>query len=103
MMNNKWNIDDEYKKISIEILYDNLAPLRAKLGITQEQLANIIGVSRQTYYSIENGTREMTWTTYLAIVFFFNSVKSTSEMLKELRVYPIDLVLRFNGKTKNIY
>lgn len=99
MIQDKWQISDNYKKLSIEILLDNLAPLRARIGITQEELASIIGVSRQTYYGIESRNREMTWTTYLAILFFFDSVQSTSEMLQELRVYPIDLILRFNGMT----
>ena len=97
MIQEKWQISEDYKKTSIEILMDNLASLRARIGITQEELANIIGVSRQTYYSFETGKRDMTWTTYLAILFFFESIKETSEMIRELRIYPIDLVMRFNG------
>ena len=98
MAQKKWLISDHYKKTSIDILLDNLAPLRARIGITQEEIANIIGISRQTYYALENRSREMSWTTYLAIVFFFDSVEKTSEMLKELRIYPIDLIIRFNDK-----
>lgn len=98
MAQEKWSISIQYKKTSIDILLDNLAPLRARIGITQEEIANIIGISRQTYYALENRTREMSWTTYLALVFFFDSVEQTSEMLKELRIYPIDLILRFNDK-----
>lgn len=97
MIQEKWSISNEYKKTSIEILTDNLAALRARIDITQKELANIIGVSRQTYYSFEIKNREMTWTTYMAILFFFESIKETSEMIRELRIYPIDLVMRFNG------
>ena len=96
MAQEKWMISNQYKKTSIDILLDNLAPLRARIGITQEEIANIIGISRQTYYAIENRVREMSWTIYLAIVFFFDSVTQTSEMLRELRIYPIDLIVRFN-------
>lgn len=96
MVQDKYLITDDYKTASIEILVENLASLRARIGITQEELANIIGVSRQTYYSFETGKRDMSWPVFLALIFVFDSVEETSEMLRELRIYPIDLVLRFN-------
>lgn len=98
MVQGKYLITNDYKTASIEILVENLAALRARIGITQEELANIIGVSRQTYYSLETGKREMTWPVFLALIFVFDSVKETSEMIRDLRIYPIDLVLRFNDE-----
>lgn len=98
MIRNKWLITEEYKAASIEILQSNLAPLRAKIGISQEELSNIIGLSRQSYCAIEAGKREMMWSTYLSLVFFFDSIQTTSEMMEELRIYPIDLVMRFNDR-----
>lgn len=95
-MQDAWAITEEYKNLCKERLRDNLAPLRAKLNISQEKLANIIGVSRQTYYGIETGNRKMSWTAYLALTFFFDSIQETSIMLKELRVYPHELVERIN-------
>lgn len=98
MVQDKYLITDDYKTASIEILVDNLASLRARIGITQEELANIIGVSRQTYYSLETNKREMSWPIFLALIFIFDSVKETSEMIRELRIFPIDLVMRFNDE-----
>ena len=98
MIRNKWLITEEYKAAGIEILQSNLAPLRAKIGISQEELSNIIGLSRQSYCAIEAGKREMMWSTYLSLVFFFDSIQTTSEMMEELRIYPIDLVMRFNDR-----
>ena len=95
-MKKRWTISDEYKKVSIEILLDNLAPLRAKLNLTQEELASVLGVSRQTYYGIETRNKEMPWAIYLALIFFFDSVRETSEMIRELRIFPIELVMHFN-------
>lgn len=40
----------------------------------------------------------MSWPTFLAIIFVFDSVKETSEMIRELKIYPIDLVMRFNDE-----
>lgn len=98
MIRSKWLIPEEYKDLSIELLQENLPSLRARVGISQEELANVIGVSRQTYYSIEAGKRDMLWCTYLTLMFFFNSIDRTAEMIRDLRVYPIDLVMRFNDE-----
>lgn len=101
MVREKYLITDDYRKASIELLIDNLAALRARLNITQEELANVIGVSRQTFYSIETGKREMSWPIYMAIIFFFDSIPDTSEMMKKLRIYPIDLIMRFNDELES--
>lgn len=97
MIREKWQISKDYKAISIEILQDNLAALRAKAGINQEELANIIGISRQSYYAYESKKQKMNWNTFLATVFIFNKIKATAQMLNELKVYPIDLFERFNN------
>lgn len=67
-----------------EILRDELPVLRAKLGISQGTLADRIGISRQTYSSIETGKREMTWTTALALVAFFQRQDKTAPMIKRI-------------------
>ena len=100
MLQDKWTISEEYKNVSIELLQSNLSALRAKIGISQEELANIIGVTRQTYYPVETGKKTMTWSMFLALIFVFDSIKETSEMLEDLRIYPIDLVLKFNDELK---
>ncbi len=97
MIREKWYISKKYKDLSMEILQDNLSALRARADITQEELANILGISRQTYYAIESKKKQMSWNIFMSMIFFFHELKSTSEMLKELKIYPIDLILRFNG------
>lgn len=97
MIREKWYISKKYKDLSMEILQDNLSALRARADITQEELANILGISRQTYYAIESKKKQMSWNIFMSMIFFFHELKSTSEMLQELKIYPIDLILRFNG------
>ena len=97
MIREKWYISKKYKDLSMEILQDNLSALRARADITQEELANILGISRQTYYAIESKKKQMSWNIFMSMIFFFHELKSTSEMLKELKIYPIDPILRFNG------
>lgn len=100
MIQDKWIISEEYKNASIDLLQNNLAALRAKIGISQEELASVIGVTRQTYYPVETGKKKMTWGMFLALIFVFDSIKETSEMLEDLRIYPIDLVLKFNDQLR---
>lgn len=55
--------------------------------MSQGEIAMIIGISRQTYCSIENSNREMTWTTYLALIFLVDSLEETSEFFNNLKLF----------------
>lgn len=79
------------------VLQENLSALRAKADISQEELSNIIGVSRQTFSAIESGKRAMSWCVYLSLVFFFHEIESTRDMIDGLNVFPADLFIKFNS------
>ena len=49
-----WELAQPQKDEYIEKLTSKLAALRAQTDISQEDLSNIIGISRQTYYAIES-------------------------------------------------
>ena len=49
------------KENLIDILTEELPSLRAKIGLTQEELSDIIGISRPTYSVIEAKKRRMSW------------------------------------------
>lgn len=68
----------------IALLRNELPVLRAKARVSQEDIANKIGISRQTYSSIETGKREMSWTTFLALIAFFQNMESTKQMLNSI-------------------
>ena len=59
--NSNWSLSTEEKNRLIAALSPELATLRTKAEISQEELAELIGISRQTYGTIERGTREMSW------------------------------------------
>ena len=84
----RWDISKERKDELIQKLTLELKLLRVRANMTQEKLANIIGLSRQTYSQIETGSKLMTWNTYLSLIFFYNSVDETSKLLNALDVYP---------------
>lgn len=48
------NVDKEQL---ISILTEELPVLRTKVGLSQDELSNIIGISRQTYSSIETNKK----------------------------------------------
>ena len=93
----RWNITDERKEKLISELVPELKLLRAKANITQDELANIIGISRQTYCQIENRNKDMSWNTYLSLIFFYNSIDEISKLLCTLGVYPDEFVEQING------
>ena len=99
-MLSRWILTEEERDNYINALKKELSVLRAKAGISQGELCNIIGISRQSYSAIENGRKKMMWPTYLTLIYFFDSMSSTRDMLRRLPAYPQVLLNRFNeGKT----
>ena len=48
----------------VNLLAEELLVIRAKIGLSQEDLSSITGISRQTYSTIEIGKKKMTWQWY---------------------------------------
>lgn len=85
------NLDDAFKDNLIGILTDELKVLRAKAGISQQELAEKIGVSRQTYGVIESRKQKMTWNTFLSLLFLFEKTEGTSKIIHQIGAYPPEL------------
>lgn len=89
------NTLETFKKINKEELIDRfiyeLPILRSRVGMTQDEISEIIGVSRQTYSSIETRKRKLPWTTYMSLlmVFYFNP--DTREALESADLFPEEL------------
>ncbi len=92
----KWFISEEEKEKYINILTNELVTLRTKSNISQEELANILGVTRQTYGAIERRIRKMSWNTYLSLIMFFDNNVKTHQLLRVLNAFPADILKRFN-------
>lgn len=85
MTNNKEDIN---KEELIDILTEELPILRAKIGITQEELCEAIGISRQTYSSIETKKKKMSWNVYLSLIMFFIHNEKTVALIEAIGVFP---------------
>lgn len=77
----------QQKQLYIEALTKNLPVLRARLGLSQQELAKRVGLARQTMVSIETGRRPMMWQTFLSILMLFYCNPKTEPLLSALGIY----------------
>jgi DNA-binding XRE family transcriptional regulator len=61
----------EEKLALCKIMASNLSTLREKAKLKQDELADRLGLSRQTISAIENGKRDMQWSTFSVLIMFF--------------------------------
>lgn len=88
----RWPLSNLEQEKLIRNLTANLSTLRAKLDISQDEISKIVGISRQTYLSIEGGKRPMSWQVYLALVLFFDANAATHSLLHHLDCFPDVLI-----------
>lgn len=85
-------LSDERKKEYCKALAENLPVLRARLGITQNDLAERLGLSRTTIACIESLKKEMSWVVFVALSMLFLKNKKTKTVFKSLDIYDIKLI-----------
>ena len=76
----------------VEKLSSNLLLFRSKLKLKQSELAEKVGISRQTLSEIENGKRVMQWNVFVAFLSIFRADKDTSDLLDYYEIYTPELV-----------
>lgn len=88
------------KEKLIDILTEELPVLRAKIGLSQEDVSLIIGISRQTYSAVETKKRKMTWSTFLALVLYYEQNESTRPMIENIGVLTDELkeIMKINRR-----
>ena len=92
-------MDKEIRQIYIDGMENNLPMLRAKLGLTQKDLADIIGVSAFTILAIEKGQRKMTWNTFLSLLLVFMNNDQSKKILNALNILD-DQLMNFIERRK---
>lgn len=92
------NYGGDYMSISninrdelIKLMSENLSVLRAKLSLSQEDLADVLGVTRQTISAIENEQRNMSWSIFLSLILIFLKNKETKRLMILLGIYTKEL------------
>lgn len=84
-MNTKEKSD--MKKNYINNMIKNMPVLRAATSMTQAQLAEKVGVSRQTIVAIETRKRPLSWYVYLAIVCVFLQYEDSKKLFENLDLF----------------
>lgn len=85
-MDREYTLSEDEKQELIYRLTKQLRTMRLLCGLSQTDLAEMIGVTRQTILILENGKREMTWTMFLALFFVFSGNHMTRKMLVESNI-----------------
>ena len=72
-------------------MVDNLLVLRKKLCLTQVELAEKVGIHRQTLINIEKKKRPMSWSIFVALLSDFRANSGTSDLLYHFGIYTGEL------------
>lgn len=84
------NVEKDYlslrKDALVDKLVDNLPSLRAKMKMSQSELADMMRIGRQTIISIENKSSKMRWDTFLALIVTLSQNEAASEFLRMLNL-----------------
>ena len=75
----------------IEKMTNYLPTFRVKLGLTQEELGEIVGVSKYTILGMERHQRKMSWGTFLSLILVFQKNDDTNAMLDLFQIYTDEL------------
>lgn len=75
----------------IKLMSENLSVLRAKINLSQEELADVLGVTRQTISAVENEQRNMSWPIFLSLILIFLKNKETKRLIILLGIYTKEL------------
>ncbi len=86
-----WHFTQQEKDDLIKRLTIALPALRGAVRATQDEIANAVGVSRQTYNVVESQKKKMSWNTYMALLLFFDYNPNSHIMLRQLEAFPPQL------------
>lgn len=86
-----WHFTQQEKDKLIKRLTTALPALRGAVGATQDEIANAIGISRQTYNAVESQKKKMSWNTYMALILFFDYNPNSHYTMRQLDAFPYQL------------
>ena len=90
-------MNEKVKETMIENMTKNLPTLRAKASLSQAQLAEMIGVSRQTLVAVENRKRKMSWSIFMSCFLVFHKNPETNLLMKVYDIYTDELDYYLSG------
>jgi DNA-binding XRE family transcriptional regulator len=89
------NLSTERRSELCRLLGINLSTLREKANITQSDLADRIGIKRQTISAIETGKRNMSWSTFSLLTLFFAKHEEINKIMAAMGVINAEVEQEF--------
>ena len=81
-------MDQINKEELIDKFIYELPIFRARIDMTQDEISEIAGLSRQTYSALETRKRKMTWSNFMALLFVFYYNPVTRKEIETSGVFP---------------
>lgn len=87
----------------MQIMTECLLVLRSSLNITQEQIASLVGMSRQMYSAYELNKKPLTWSAFMSLFLFFMLNEKSRNLLskKPGYIYTVFVLLEANTNELN--
>ncbi|MCR4746821.1 MAG: helix-turn-helix domain-containing protein, partial [Lachnospiraceae bacterium] len=93
-LNREWLMDEMSR---------DMASLRMLLGVTQDEMGNLLGLSGSAYKSLETGKKEISWDQFMALLFVFHFNDRTSSVTDALGLFPELLKAKIKKGITTIY
>lgn len=77
--------EDLIKKVS-----DELVNIRKESKLTQDEMGNVLGISKNTIVSVEKNGKPLSWSVVMAIVMLFNQASSIKSIIGETS--PLEII-----------
>jgi DNA-binding XRE family transcriptional regulator len=94
------NIPIEKKQELCKLMSSNLSTLREKANLTQNELADKLGLARQTISAIETKKRDMHWSTFSVLIRFFAKNEELKQIMSAMGIIHTDIEKVFSIETK---
>ena len=95
-------LSNERKQELCKIMASNLPVFRAKANnMSQAELADRLGFTRQTISAVENKQRDMQWSTFSSIVLFFSKDTEVAHLMTVMGVLDDDVIKTLNLQKDN--